>query len=411
MRITFVVQRYGEEILGGAETLARQVAQRLTPYHNVEVLTTCARDYATWENVFPPGPSMVNGVRVYRHPTVETRNPDFGRLSAQLYGRPRTLDQELEWLYAQGPWAPSLLDQIWQRRDETDVFFFFTYIYYPTALGLRLASDKAVLVPTAHDEPALEFRVFDALFHSPRGIFYSTEEERALVQRRFGNSYVPSAIVGLGVDVPSEVSPKQLRAKLGITQPYFLYLGRIVESKGCDELLAHYQDYCAQYPDESVLVLLGKAEMRLPSCSSIVYGGYVSEADKYAAISGATALLVPSRYESLSIVALEAWAMGRPVVATASGQVVGGLCRRSNAGLQYRNREEFAEVLHLLVTNPNITQHLGNNGRRYVTEVYSWERVIGEYRRMIDYVTHRPLGGLWGSELSAIPAKASSESE
>lgn len=392
MRVTFVVQRYGEEILGGAESHARQVAEHLTPYFDVDVLTTCAVDYATWENVLPAGGSVLNGVRVRRLPTLAPRRKDFDRLSARLFGQPHTLEEELEWLCAQGPWSPALLAAIAAARHTTDLFIFFTYIYYPTVLGLRLVSDKALLVPTAHDEPAIYFNVYRALFHAPRAILYNTEEERAFVEGQFGNAYIRNVVAGLGVDVPGQPEPGRFRQKLGLSGPYFLYLGRIVESKGCDELLHFYQRFLARYPGAAMLVLLGKDEMPLPDVPGLIYGGFVSEQEKFDAIAGATAVIVPSRYESLSMTALESWAMGRPVVTTAEGRVVSGMCRRGNCGLYYRTGDEFVEILRLLLESPALAARLGLQGQSFVAETYSWDGVVQKYRETVDYVTSHPWG-------------------
>jgi glycosyltransferase involved in cell wall biosynthesis len=385
-RLTFVVQRYGEEILGGAESLARQVAERLAVDAEVQVLTTCAKEYTTWENVYPPGESVLNGVHVYRFPTVQPRRKHFGRMSACLFGQPHTLADELAWVKAQGPLSPELLQALPSHRAATDVFVFLTYIYYPTALGLRLVSDKALLVPTAHDEPPIYLNLYRALFHAPRGILFNTEEERAFVQQQFGNAYIPNLVVGLGVDAPSHPQPERFRQKLRLPAPYFLYLGRIVESKGCDELLRYFTHFRALYPGEASLVLLGKSEMSLPSTPDVIYGGFVSEAEKFDAIAGARAILVPSRFESLSMITLEAWALSRPVVTTAFSPVVCGMCRRGNGGLYYQDADEFAEILHLLMESPDLATAIGHNGRRFYQANYTWDRVLGKYWDMIECV-------------------------
>lgn len=392
MNVTFVVQRYGREILGGSETLAREVAQRLSKRVSVRVLTSCAQDYVTWENAYEPGETEIDGVRVIRFPVIEPRRHDFDRLSARLYGRStRTLDEELEWVRAQGPQVPGLLQYLREHRDESDVFIFFTYIYYPTALGLRLVADKALLVPTAHDEPPIYFGIYKSLFHSPRAILYNTEEERRLVQRLFGNEYIPSTIAGVGIEVPENPNPERFRRKLGIRTPYFLYLGRIVSSKGCDELIANFRHYRQTYPGEASLVLLGKTEMSLPQTPEILYGGFVDETDKFDAIAGAEAVIIPSRYESLSIIALEAWGLGKPVVSTAFSPVLYGMGRRSNGGLYYHDTKEFVEILHFLIENKELARTIGRQGRAFVARTYNWQSVEDSYHRMIDYVAE----GVW----------------
>jgi glycosyltransferase involved in cell wall biosynthesis len=383
-RLAFVVQRYGPEILGGSETLCRQVVERLAPRYDVEIITTCAQDYWTWENAYPPGTTTVNDIPVHRFPTSRTRPADFGELCAQTFGKPHTSDQELEWLHAQGPLAPELLTYIINQRDRYDLFIFFTYIFYPTALGLRLVPDKSLLVPTAHDEPSIYFDLYKALFHSPRAILYNTEEERAFVHALFGNHYIPNEVAGVGVQIPAHHDPEDFRRRYGVTKPYVLYVGRIVSSKGCQELL----DYFTHFNRDGAmqLVLAGRTEMAIPNRADILYVGYISEEDKFNAMGGATALAMPSQYESLSIVTLESWMMERPVVCTSACRVVAGMCRRSNGGLYYRDADEFGEILRTLLACPDLQRHLGQNGHEFVLANYTWDVVEKRYVDMIERV-------------------------
>jgi glycosyltransferase involved in cell wall biosynthesis len=385
-RLAFVVQRYGLEVVGGSETHCRQVVERLAPLFDIEVITTCAQDYWTWVNEYPPGKTVINGIPVYRFPTIRPRAADFKQLSAKIFGQSHTPDQEYEWLHDQGPLAPEMLAYIASHRDRYDLFVFFTYIYYPTALGLRLVPDKSLLVPTAHDEPAIYFDIYKALFHSPRAILYNTQEERAFIQAQFGNEYIPNEIVGVGVDIPSQCNPKDFCQKFNVSEPYILYIGRIVSSKGCDQLLNYFLQFNTNTNSSMQLVLAGHTEMSIPDSPDILYLGYISDQDKFNAIAGATAVVAPSRYESLSMVTLESWMMGRPVVCTAASRVVAGMCRRSNGGLFYRNADEFGAILRTLIAHPNLRQGLGQNGRKFASASYSWDVVKQKYIKMIDLV-------------------------
>lgn len=380
MRVAFVVQRYGLEVNGGAELHCRQVVERLPSDVSVEVLTTCAQDYVTWENVYSPGLDSVNGVTVRRFPTIQPREANFGRRSAWIYNKPHTLQDEMNWLYAQGPLAPDLLDYISTHKRAYDVFVFFTYIYLPTALGLRLVADRALLVPTAHDEQALYLNIFKSLFHSPRAILYNTVEEKQLLEEQFQIEYIPNEIVGLGIDIPDSVDSQRFRAKYNLTEPYLIYVGRISTSKKCQFLFEYFERYKSAHPGPLKLVLMGKEEIPIPPRPDILSLGFVSEEDKFDGMAGADVFVLPSKFESLSMVFLESLAVGTPVLTDGHSEVLQGHCRRSNAGLYYFDYAEFEASLTVLLNNPQLLPMMGENGKMYVRQNYTWKQVIDKYK-------------------------------
>lgn len=390
MSIAFVVQRYGLEVSGGAELHCRQVVEHLRSEFDIHVLTTCAQDYVTWENVYPPGLDAVNGIPVRRFPTTVTREKAFGDRSGQLFGRPHRLQDEMDWLYAQGPIAPGLLEHIARHHLDYDAFVFFTYIYYPTALGLRLVADRALLVPTAHDEPAIHLDVYKALFHAPRALIYNTIEERVFLENLFGIGHIPGAVVGVGVDVPERVDLESFRRKNDLGTPYVVYLGRVSKSKSCDRLLKYFVRYKERRRGPLQLVLVGRAEIPIPKRADIKGLGFVSEEDKFRALAGAELLLLPSQFESLSIVFLESLAMGTPVLCSGGSAVLRGHCLRSNGAIYYRNYAEFEASLELLLNSPDLRQAMGENGRAYVGRYYTWDRVVREYSHMLSQVVQNP---------------------
>ncbi len=390
MRVAFVVQRYGLEVNGGAELHCRQVVERMPSGFDVEVLTTCAQDYVTWENVYPPGEDEVNGVLVHRFPTIQPRETKFGERSARLYRRPHTLQDEMNWLYAQGPLAPDLLDFIARHRFDYDAFIFFTYIYYPTALGFRLVADRALLVPTAHDEQPLYLDIFKALFQSPRAIFYNTSEERQLLEELFQIEHIPGEVVGLGIEMPTTVDAKAFRRKYNIQDSYLVYVGRISTSKNSHTLLEYFTRYKQAHPGPLKLVLMGKEEIHIPNRPDIISLGFVSDEDKFNGMAGAELFLLPSKFESLSMVFLESLAVETPVLTEGHSEVLQGHCRRSNAGLYYLNYDEFEASLTLLLKNPQILQAMGKKGKAYVTQNYTWEQVISKYQHYLNLIANSP---------------------
>lgn len=382
-KVAFVVQRYGLGISGGAELLCRLVVERLSPSFDIEVLTTCAQDYVTWENVYPMGLDFVNGIPVRRFPTTRTREAKFGARSAWLYSHPHTLQDELDWLYNQGPAVPDLLRYLAEHHLDYDAFVFFTYIYYPTTLGLRLVADRALLVPTAHDEPPIYLDMYKAVFHAPRAIIYNTIEEKQFLEELFGIEHIPGDVAGVGIDVPERLDAQSFHRQYGIHTPYVVYVGRVSVSKSCDVLLDHFARYKAAHPDPLTLVLVGRTEITIPERPDIISVGFVSDADKLNAIAGAELLLLSSKFESLSIAFLESLAMGTPVLCDGTSAVLRGHCLRSNAALFYLDYPEFEASLEFLLDRPHLRDLMGRKGEQYVKSNYTWDQVTQKYHRFI----------------------------
>jgi glycosyltransferase involved in cell wall biosynthesis len=420
MKIAFIVQRYGTEILGGSEYHCRLIAERLAPKHHVEVLTTCAQDYITWKNEYPEGPDRVRGVTVRRFASARTRDIEaFNRYSEWIFTSPHTREDEMEWLKQQGPWCPALLDYLERHHQQYDVLIFMTYLYAPTVLGVRIAPHKSILVPTAHDEPAIRLDIYKEMFSAPAAIAYNTEVERRFLTTHFSIRAVEEETVGCGVDlpqaqetkdakdtrepagadeedagepIPDEDQPPSYRPHLAGRGVLFkrrhrlhgamaLYGGRIDAGKGCEELIEYFSTYVKDGGDAS-LVLMGVKLMPLPEEPFLHFAGRLPDNERLQALEAATVVVVPSPYESLSLLALEAFAVGTPILANARSEVLVDHCHKSNAGLYYADRDEFVEGLTLLVADHRLRAAMGRNGRAYVRRNYRWDVILSKYERM-----------------------------
>jgi glycosyltransferase involved in cell wall biosynthesis len=381
LRLAFVVQRYGPEIDGGAEYECRRVAEALLPHHDIEVLTTCARDYLTWRNVYRAGVETVNGVRVRRFLVDRPRRVRaFGRYADWLYATPHTFFDEAEWVRRQGPLAPSLVEWIRTHADDHDGFLFYTYLYLPTTLGLPLVAHKAVLVPTAHDERPIYLDLFRSLFRAPRALIFQVEEERAFVEERFHTAHIPAAVIGGGVDPVTDADPARFRRRHGLPGPYLLYVGRVDVEKGCRALVEAFLAWRDRAPEPVTLVLMGTVAMKLPRHPAVRALGFRPPAEKADAIAGAGALVMPSPHESFSFVVLEAWSQGTPVLATARSPVLRGHVDRSAAGLLFdRTPGDFGRAAGALLADEALRKTLGERGRAYVDARYRWPHITGQY--------------------------------
>jgi len=376
MKICFVVQRYGLEVNGGAELHCRQLAEHMKKHcAEVHVLTSKAIDYVTWKNEYDCDEEEINGVYVHRFPVTHERDQnEFNTINQKFFDGKLQQGEEREWIEKQGPALPRLIEYLKKNKDNYDTFIFFTYLYYPTVLGVREVWDKAIVIPTAHDEPFLRMKIFDDVFRLPRFFFFNTEEERQLIHRKYKNEYIPSKLGGVGVELPDSIEADRFREKYKLDK-FILYVGRIDEGKNCNQLFSYFQEYKKQNDNDLKLVLMGKPVIPIPKDKNIISLGFVDDQDKYDGMAAAEALVLPSEFESLSMVVLEAMSVYTPVIVNGKCEVLRGHCYKSNGAFYYNSYREFEAEINYLLTHPEEREIMCENAKKYVEENFTWETI------------------------------------
>jgi glycosyltransferase involved in cell wall biosynthesis len=387
MKIAFVVQRYGKEVMGGSELHCRQIAERLVGAgYDCTIYTTTAKDYITWRNEYPSGETLLNGVIIKRFPVERERDIEsFNTYSDWIFFNEHTRDNEWKWMEMQGPCSPALLSALEKESDEHDLFIFFTYLYYNTYWGLKKVMGKKVLVPTAHDEPALHLKIMKEVFSAPAAFMFNTLSEKEMLSRLFSFENKYQEIVGVGVEIPKGPNTADFCQRHGVVLPCILYAGRIEPGKGCEELVAYFMKYYNKNP-KLRLVLIGKLLMKLPFHPGIRYLGFISPQEKNAAMHAALATVHPSYFESLCMAALESMAVQTPIIVQEKTEPLRQHCIEGKSGLYYSNYDDFEAILDLFLEEPRLRKTMGQNGLEYVRENYSWSKVIGKYKQLFDFL-------------------------
>jgi glycosyltransferase involved in cell wall biosynthesis len=391
-RIAFVVPRYGLDVLGGAETFARQFAEHLSHAYpaqdrspgevDVTVLTTCARNLLTWRNEYPMGESRVNQVRVIRFP-IDHRCRDahlFQRLTDRFNrGEPASCADQTAWL-EHSAHSPDLYLHLARHGNEYDLLIFLPYLFGTTVYGSAIWPDKSVICPCLHDEPYAYFDDLRRALLTVRGLMFISPAEQALAEKKLGVRHPAAHLVGLGLD-EFAADGERFRRKFGLDEPFVLYAGRLDPMKNVMQLLTFFLAYRQARPDRDLkLVLAGSGPLRLPDHPDLVSLGFLDPADLHDAYAAALVLCQPSLVESFSIVLMEAWLAGTPVLVHGDCPVTRDHVLRSNGGLYFTSAAEFGEALDWLLNHDQARQQMGAMGRAYVQRECEWRAVLQRFR-------------------------------
>ncbi len=391
-RYVFITPRFGEGIVGGAEALMFNLARRVAERGNdVTVLSTCARDNRSWEDFFPVGTTKELGVTVLRFP-VDKRNLDrwIPIQIAISEGMRPSLDDQLDWM-AESVNSSGLYQHIAQHGASYDALFFAPYLFGLTFWGSFIHPERSFLIPCLHDEHYAYLEVIASMFRSARGALFNALPEMDLARALYGD--IKGGEVGMGFDFePFERAQKLERKFFTDPSPYLLYAGRKETGKNVQLIVDYFIEGKDQgsLPKELRLVIAGGgsfSDLHRPSAlqrSDIIDVEQVSEQDKLLLMRDALALCQLSTNESFSIVIMEAWAMGTPVIVHANCAVTRHFSLESGGGLPVKNAEEFVGSVRELFNAPQLAQKLAQAGADYVKTRYSWQAVMNRFDKVMD---------------------------
>lgn len=383
MKLACVVHRYGADIAGGSEAHCRQIAERLAARHDVTVLTTCAKDHITWRNEYPAGETRVDSVLVRRFPVARPRSLNrFKDVSDIAFSGTASEDEQIEWFRENGPDAPDLLAFLRDHGREYDRLLFWAFRYAEVYFGLPLVADRSILVPTAEEDPLIRMDLLAPFFSLPAAFIFLTPEEQTLIERRMVGPLPPSVIVGSGLE-PAGPRPMVRLESLGVARPFALYLGRVDPNKGCEALMQHFTRFKAEQESAVQLVMAGPINMPIPDQPAIKALGFVNDSVREALLASASFLVVPSRFESLSLALLEGWNHGLPALVNGHCSVLKGQALRANGALYYHNYDEFALALDYLLLHREVATELGQQGLDYVNREYRWPHVVDKIEELL----------------------------
>ena len=391
MKVVFVTPRYGPEIMGGAESASRTLAEHLAaePGFEVAAYSTCALAHLTWENQLPAGDTDMNGVTLTRFKVASERQEEFFKFDGKLRRSPRHVswEQSERWLDLNGPQVPELIAAL--RSGDADVAVFSPYLFLPTVAGIRSARMPTVLHPAAHDEPALYFPAIGDAFARSDALCYYTAAERRLVQRLYPVAEKAQIVLGIGLGDPIEGGQKG-GDLLGLgDRPYLISVGRVDDHKGSAMLDTFFRRYKEHRPGPLALALVGRVHSTIEPHPDIVATGEVDEPTKWDLLRDASAAVSPSAMESFSLAIMEAWEQAVPVVVNALCEPTRDHCAHSGGGLWFGSYRLFEVVIDRLSADAELRRRLGASGRAYVQEHYQWPALTARYARFLESVVER----------------------
>lgn len=387
-KIGFVIPWYGDAIPGGAEMELRGLVKHLLAAGvPLEILTTCVEKFSSdWNtNYHSPGLTEEGGVPVRRF-HVRTRNTEaFDQVNAKLMQGKHISYEEESVFQREMVNSPELYTYMETHQSDYSLFVFIPYMFGTTYYGCQVCPQKSVIIPCLHDETYAYMCNLKKVFSNVKGMIFHSEPERALAERLYGSSGVHFQNLGEGLDTEFTFDKSRFRQSYGLKEPFILYAGRKETGKKVHVLIDHFVQYKRRNPSNLKLVLIGGGEIAIPS-KDVIDLGFISPQDKYDAYAAATIFCNPSQFESFSLVIMESWLAGCPVIVNGDCAVTRSFVIQSNGGLYYENYLEFEKCITYLLEHPALSNQMGKNGCAFVKENFAWDHIVEKYIQYFDTV-------------------------
>ena len=393
-KIAFVTPWYGENISGGAEMELRGISSHIKAAgQEVEILTTCVKDFnSDWNvNHHKSGKTIENGLTVRRFPVKKRDVKRFDEVNFKLMNNIAITPDEEKTYIEEMVNSPQLYEYIKEKKDGYGAFIYIPYMFGTTYYGIQQCPEKSVMIPCFHDESYIYLDIYKSVFEHMAGMIYHAQAEKDLANRVFELGEVAQAVLGEGLDMNWHGDAEAFIKKYDMREPFVLYAGRKDAGKNVGILIQYFCEYKKRNENQLKLVLIGGGNIHIPEeyRRDIVDLGFVPIQDKYDAYAAADFLCQPSTHESFSLVIMESWLAGRPVLVHEQCEVTKSFAIETGGGLYFNDFFDFEGCVNYFLDNERKAGQMGKGGCQYVKEHFSWDVIVDRYLSFITQITER----------------------
>ena len=395
-KLAFVVQRFGQNVAGGAEAFARMYAERLSSIYDITVLTTTSKTL-DWDNelMMENSDEEFTTFEILRFPPSRQKTEQsFQEATDKLFSGEIDYTQ---WQSRHGPDTPALAEFLYTYGNEYDAIVNWTYLFATATYAPSLrGSVNLINVPFFHDEPWLHLdgNKNNALSYDAN--IYQTYAEKDLAERVIdGIDKRNSIVLGAGVNEEVLDNIRNYESNSLVDGPYVLYIGRIEKGKRITELVDMFNKFKRENNSKLKLVVIGRAhDCSIEGSDDVILPGFVTDKEKAIYIKHSLCLINPSHLESFSLVLIESWALGRPVLVPAQCAATTSQVERSGGGVVYKNYRDLAWILNTLEADSELCDRLGMNGLKFYEDNYRWNILLPKIESFLNSIIH---GSSWAS--------------